>query len=495
MKSRLTKTFWILLLALAAWKVLVAWRLDPCYDECYYFYWSLFPQPSYFDHPPLTAWAMTASGLVFGDSVWTIRIWPLLLGLLFTLVGRELAGRMFSPEAGDRAGILLLLMPAFAGNGIIMTPDVFFSLAWAFGVFLAWRAMQADRHRWMYWALAGAAGGVGALAKYNMILFYFSLGMVWLLSPGRRVEMLGGVMLAGIISLVVFSPVLVWNAQHDWISFKFQAGHGFAGKHGFWDTFPPYLGGLLLVSTPVLGVQVFHAATRGIRSDGWNGRFLSAFFWVVVVFFGLSACRTMVGPNWPMLAFFTGLILLAGQWHQYPRWVRQLSLVFLAGLAGMAVLFLTGVALAADRLADSTIPAAVPRLVEFVGGRKLGAAVVARQAETQAKMVCTGRHQMFARLAFFAPSLRPYLWIPIRGSLRFPWIDDRAWIGEDALLVVGSARDARILSAWFDQVGEIETGAEPALAPGGKAVHFYLGRHYRYQMPDEGQPTGERTGE
>ena len=55
------KTFWILLLVLSLWKVLLAWKLDVCYDEGYYFFWSLHPQLSYLDHPPLAAWAMALS--------------------------------------------------------------------------------------------------------------------------------------------------------------------------------------------------------------------------------------------------------------------------------------------------------------------------------------------------------------------------------------------------------------------------------------------------
>ena len=35
----------------------------------------------------------------------------------------------------------------------------------------------------------------------------------------------------GLLALLVFLPHLVWNADNDWLSLRFQLGHGFATDH------------------------------------------------------------------------------------------------------------------------------------------------------------------------------------------------------------------------------------------------------------------------
>jgi hypothetical protein len=38
---------------------------------------------------------------------------------------------------------------------------------------------------------------------------------------------------AGLVALVIFLPVLIWNAENDWVSFLFQAGRAESGFHPF----------------------------------------------------------------------------------------------------------------------------------------------------------------------------------------------------------------------------------------------------------------------
>ena len=54
-------------------------------------------------------------------------------------------------------------------------------------------------------------------------------------------------------------------------------------------------------------------------------------------------------------------------------------------------------------------------------------------------------------MAFYAPDLEPLLWLPDRGRIRFPWINDRAWTGKSALVAEwprSDHQDAR----YFDSI-------------------------------------------
>jgi hypothetical protein len=66
-------------------------------DEAYYWLWSRFPDWSYFDHPPLTAWLIWGSTALLGPTPLAVRLPAhVCLGLALLLVaaaGRDLAGR------------------------------------------------------------------------------------------------------------------------------------------------------------------------------------------------------------------------------------------------------------------------------------------------------------------------------------------------------------------------------------------------------------------
>ena len=172
------------------WKFLAASKLGLIFDECYYWEWSLHPQASYYDHPPMTAWLIMAGHALFGQTPLAVRFGAILSGILLALAGRLLGRDLFGKEAGNRAGIFLLLAPIFAGNSFLMTPDTFLMPAWAFAVYFAWRGSRGNM---LWWLAAGLAAGLGMLSKYTMVLYFGGLALFWLSSPGQRGRLFLGI--------------------------------------------------------------------------------------------------------------------------------------------------------------------------------------------------------------------------------------------------------------------------------------------------------------
>ena len=76
-----------------------------------------------------------------------------------------------------------------------------------------------------WWIATGIAAGFALLAKYTA--FFFGLGiLVWLAAvPEQRHWFRSIWPYAGAaIALMMFAPVVLWNAQHGWISFAKQFG-------------------------------------------------------------------------------------------------------------------------------------------------------------------------------------------------------------------------------------------------------------------------------
>jgi undecaprenyl-diphosphatase len=448
------RAFWILLVGLTLWKVYLAGTLDIIQDEGYYYYWALFPQLSYFDHPPLTAWSMALARQLFGDTIWSVRFWPLAAGFVFPVIGRALAREIFSDEVSNRAGILLMLCPVFAGNGLLMTPDTLFALFWSLALLATCKALQETKWNASWWLLAGLWAGLGGLSKYNMVLYYFGLGILLLTIPAKRSHIFAGGLLSGIIALIIVSPVVIWNYQHDWLSFRFQLQHGFSAEDiEPWVTFPEYLGTLLLLATPLLGVLAIWSSARSMVSKEPGRRFLAVYFWAVAAFFGYVAIKSKVEANWAMLAFFPGIILVAADWLGYGKNLRRVTAGLLVSVILAGFIYLS-------------IPKDVPlsigghsldigRVEEFYGAQDVAAAVLKKSKAIQVDFICIDRHARFGAIAFYAPELRPKLWLPKQGARRFPWIDDRRWQGKTALLVSNKPR----AWPWFQTVeplGKIE---------------------------------------
>src|ERR1044071_1931570 len=210
--------------------------------ESYYFSSALHPSPGYFDQPPLANLLGTlmlrltgqVSGLVLRAPF--IAVFAGTTWLMFVL-GR----RLFGAWAGFWAALLLNLAPVFSVSvGIFFQPEgplMFFWLAtvWCLIRLLVDEPPVAHPLRW--WSAAGAMLGLAMLSKYSASFLALGTLLFLLARPAERRWLAHpGPYLAAAIAAVIFSPVLVWNARHGWISFLWQGNRGVAyhGIHLDW---------------------------------------------------------------------------------------------------------------------------------------------------------------------------------------------------------------------------------------------------------------------
>src|SRR3954447_25864284 len=71
---------------------------------------------------------------------------------------------------------------------------------------------------------AGLIVAVGILAKYTMALWLFSAGLFVLFTPThRRLLAHWGFWLMAVVAGLSALPILYWNSQHDWVTFRHVA--------------------------------------------------------------------------------------------------------------------------------------------------------------------------------------------------------------------------------------------------------------------------------
>jgi hypothetical protein len=186
---------------------------------------------SYFDHPPLHQWIAHAGETAFGFGRWARLPFIALFAGSSWLMFR-LTARLFGQTAGLWAVLALNLSAFFtiaAGEWILPDgPLAFCELAAALCLARQVFPGAAEPERpWLWWPATGLWLGLAALSKYQAATVGLGLAVFLLSTPtGRRQLLSPWPYAAGLIILGLASPVLVWNAAHDWISFTFQSGRG-----------------------------------------------------------------------------------------------------------------------------------------------------------------------------------------------------------------------------------------------------------------------------
>lgn len=212
-------------MALSMVRLAALFLLPITQDEAYYRMWSFFPALGYLDHPPMVAWLIAPFHNFANDHL--IRMGSFIaLCLAFPITAKTFRELGLKDSQLVYAQILahanLFVLPI----GFLALPDGPFVLMWIIALHEATVAIKRDPKRWV---TAGLACGAGLWSKYLMLL----IGPIFLLTllKSKRLFRSPWPILGGVACLLVIAPHLAWNAQNDWVTFRFQMNHGFAGSH------------------------------------------------------------------------------------------------------------------------------------------------------------------------------------------------------------------------------------------------------------------------
>ncbi|GAC1343643.1 MAG: hypothetical protein NVSMB20_19430 [Bradyrhizobium sp.] len=212
----------LLIAAMTALRLIYASVIDLRTDEAYYWTWSKENVLSFLDHPPMIAWFIRFGTAIFGDTNLGVRF----AGILAMLVTQVLLADIVRRVTHDfRAVVLALLMPEAAlYYGLLMakvSPDVALI---PFAVAMLWslvRLAESGDPRW--WLAAGVFAGLALLSKFTAVMLLPAVAAFMLVPDWRRRWLSSPYpWAAALIAMVLFLPVLSWNAGHDWASFRFQ---------------------------------------------------------------------------------------------------------------------------------------------------------------------------------------------------------------------------------------------------------------------------------
>jgi hypothetical protein len=312
-----------LIAVLTAMRVVYAGVIELRTDEAYYWTWSRENVLSFLDHPPMIAWFIRFGTAIFGDTNFGARF----AGLLAMLVTQLLLADIVRRVTHDfRAVILAVLMPeAAVYYGLLMAkvaPDVALI---PFAVAMVWalvRLVESDDARW--WLAAGVFAGLALLSKLTAVMLLPAV-LAFMLIPDWRRRWLASPYpwAAGGIALALFSPVLIWNAQHDWASFRFQSVRAVATHELSLRTVGDFFGLQFFLVGPILLPVVLSAvsltAWRAVRRRDAVAILLSACVIVPFGYFLWKSLTLRIGDTWSMFLWPIGFAAAAINIAMLPR--------------------------------------------------------------------------------------------------------------------------------------------------------------------------------
>lgn len=288
--------------------------LNPHPDMVDHWIWGQDLRLSYYEHPPMVAVVFRILTMLLGDSETAMEAGAQLVNLLVLAGLWAVARRTFGPQAALATLLVLCGMPYFTIGSIFLHITQPFMLSWVAALYCWIRWQEARNDRWL-WGI-GVAAGFGALSKYIMVLFYVGMMLHFTLYREQRREWLNWrVYAAGALSLLLFTPVLWWNAENDWISFRWQLGRGTSGADFGENTIFFTIGHLLLFS-PVWFLAGAWTLVR-LREFLKDGRTPEAAIALVSVlpigfFTAMSLKGSIADPHWANLTYM-GMALLLGR--------------------------------------------------------------------------------------------------------------------------------------------------------------------------------------
>jgi 4-amino-4-deoxy-L-arabinose transferase-like glycosyltransferase len=169
-----------------------------------------------------------------------------------------------------RAVVIAVLMPEAAlYYGLLMakvSPDVALI---PFATAMLWalvRLHESRDARW--WLAAGLFAGLAMLSKFTAVMLAPAVLAFMLVPAWRRRWLLSPYpWAAALIALVVFSPVLIWNWQHDWASFRFQFVRATATHEMSFRTVGDYIG----LQFGLVGFILLPVVLSGVALTAWGG--------------------------------------------------------------------------------------------------------------------------------------------------------------------------------------------------------------------------------
>lgn len=386
------KPIYLLLVLSILIRALLAGWIELGIDEAYYWTYAAYPDWSHFDHPGMVGWVIQLFSLnLLFDSEFFLRLASIVFMTINTWILYRIGKELRDETTGLYAALLYTGSTyAFVITGVFILPDTPLCLFWlmAFWTFLKYLREKRNKHL----LLTGLFIGLAILSKYSGAFLWFGF-LLYLLCHDRKQFKNPSLYLSLLITAVCCLPILFWNLQNDFISFRFHSE-----RVSLFGSFNPgsfftEVAGEVFYNNPVNYVIAILAVIAAFRhklsiDNGARRLTLTTALPMIALFLFFSLTRRTL-PHWSAPAFVTLIPLTACWLSNLP--IKRSQRVLTASLSVLALVLTLGVVeiktgiITLDKNTESTQIGSDDPTLDLYGWRQAGQKFAEFRAEAIAK--------------------------------------------------------------------------------------------------------------
>lgn len=432
----------LLLLIVTAFRLWYVTQVGLVADEAYYWLWAQHPAWSYRDKGPMVAWLIWVGTKIFGNTVFGIRFFGVLLSSATGLLIFKLAKQLYDEHTAMWCLVMALLIPEMAIGSLLMTIDTPSVFCWTLAALLFWNALHNDRTLTWFWL--GLVVGAGFLAKFTNGVQLICIGLFLLWSKEhRRLLFSLKVCVMSAAFLLASLPIFIWNMQTGWV--QLMALHSRSGVTNTFhirpDQFFRFIGEQFGVVSPFFMFGIIVAAVGLLlnRRKDERVRFLLSQCLPLYALFAFFALNNAGQPNWTAPALMTGIIFTVVFWRE----LAEGSLAWRWCIYGVIVF--TAICLALIHgMPYFPVPKKINLFSRSEGWPSFAERVQHIRTENRANLLLGADYQSASLMAFYLPDQPPvYLAQEPYGRTQFTlWPQYTVKPDTRALYVAWGPRDA-----------------------------------------------------
>jgi 4-amino-4-deoxy-L-arabinose transferase-like glycosyltransferase len=492
------KLWWLIGISVFA-KILLSFFLELGNDEVYYYTYALQPDWNHFDHPPMVGWLIRIFTFnLYWLSDLSMRLGSIVCAALTTIIIFE-SGTLLKNEKAGWIAALLYTLSIYTSiiAGLFVMPDspqlLFFTLS--IYVMLNW-VMKPHVFTLFGWVLLGLFIGLATLSKVHGLYLWVGFGLYIIFNQVENLKEKNGY-LAILVTLLCIIPILYWNFQNDFITYRFHSKRVMHTGISF-SNFITQIGGEFFYQNPLVYIAVLISLLRvsKVKFQAKSAKAINLLLWLslplLFIFWAVSLFNATL-PHWTGPAFIP-LFLIAGvYWASYSRKFIPVLLKFAIGFMILLVIGFVGIVkfypkqLGSEKLEnlgeynpinDVTGWAHFSEVFKGIAAKDQIEGRMSKQAPIVVHKWFPGGHLLF----YTAPKVNARV-IAI-GALedvhKFAWLNENQEgmkIGEDAYSIVPSnlpANPIELYGAYFTSIEKPDT--IPYMNKGVLLRNFYVYR-------------------
>ena len=295
------------------------------FDEAYYWYYARELSWGYFDHPPMVAFLIALGQIFFGGEL-GVRFLSCLLGIGTLAVIWLLVDDPRKREYVPHFFVLITSMTLVHAYGFLMLPDTPLLFFTALFFLMYKKFLEAPGLKTgLFLGLVMAALMFSKYHAFLVILFVVLSNLKLLRNPYAWFAVL--------VSLVAYSPHLVWLYEHDFVSVKYHLFERPNRPYEFLD----FTAGYVLNLIAIFGLTFFwiYKSLFQTRAKDLLTRALLFVSLGILLFFFISSFQRRVQTQWIIVICVPAAVLVYRHMLNH-AWTRKW--IFRMGLVNIGVL-------------------------------------------------------------------------------------------------------------------------------------------------------------